>query len=86
MSIDVSILIPVLNEVDNVEPLHAELDVVLRPLALDYELIFVDDGSTDGTTPARGHPGRGSGTRSRRLPQAQLRPDGRASAALDLAR
>jgi glycosyltransferase involved in cell wall biosynthesis len=50
MSIDLSVLIPVFNEVDNVEPLHAELDVVLRPLSLGYELIFVDDGSTDGTT------------------------------------
>jgi glycosyltransferase involved in cell wall biosynthesis len=49
MSIDLSVLIPVFNEVDNVEPLHAELDVVLRPLPLDYELIFVDDGSNDGT-------------------------------------
>jgi glycosyltransferase involved in cell wall biosynthesis len=49
-SIDLSVLIPVFNEVDNVEPLHAELDTVLRRLQLDYELIFVDDGSTDGTT------------------------------------
>jgi glycosyltransferase involved in cell wall biosynthesis len=48
--IDLSVLIPVFNEVDNVQPLHAELDVVLRPLPLEYELIFVDDGSTDGTT------------------------------------
>jgi glycosyltransferase involved in cell wall biosynthesis len=50
MRIDLSVLIPVFNEVDNVGPLYAELDVVLRPLPLGYELIFVDDGSTDGTT------------------------------------
>jgi glycosyltransferase involved in cell wall biosynthesis len=49
-SIDLSVLIPVFNEVDSVEPLHAELDAVLRPLPLRYELIFVDDGSTDGST------------------------------------
>jgi len=49
MPIDLSVLIPVFNEVDNVEPLHAELDAVLRPRPLHYELIFVDDGSTDGT-------------------------------------
>ncbi len=48
--IDLSVLIPVFNEVDNVEQLHVELDTVLRPLSLQYELIFVDDGSTDGTT------------------------------------
>jgi glycosyltransferase involved in cell wall biosynthesis len=47
--LDLSVLIPVFNEVDNVGPLHAELDAVLRPLTLSYELIFVDDGSTDGT-------------------------------------
>ncbi len=50
MLIDLSVLIPVFNEVDNVEPLHRELDAVLRRLDLGYELIFVDDGSTDGTT------------------------------------
>jgi glycosyltransferase involved in cell wall biosynthesis len=50
MPIDLSVLIPVFNEVDNVEPLHAELDAILRPLTIGYELIFVDDGSTDGTT------------------------------------
>lgn len=47
--IDLSVLIPVYNEVDNVEPLHAELDAVLRPGPWSYELIFVNDGSTDGT-------------------------------------
>ncbi|MHB1561400.1 MAG: glycosyltransferase family 2 protein [Isosphaeraceae bacterium] len=47
--IDLSVLIPVYNEVDNVGPLHAELDAVLRPGPWKYELIFVNDGSTDGT-------------------------------------
>jgi glycosyltransferase involved in cell wall biosynthesis len=48
-ALDLSVLIPVFNEVDNVEPLHAELDKVLRPSGARYELIFVNDGSTDGT-------------------------------------
>jgi len=48
-AIDLSVLVPVYNEVDNVAPLHAELDAVLRGSGLRYELIFVDDGSTDGT-------------------------------------
>jgi glycosyltransferase involved in cell wall biosynthesis len=47
--IDLSVLIPVFNEVDNVLPLHEELDTVLGPMPLRYELIFVNDGSTDGT-------------------------------------
>lgn len=46
---DLSVLIPVYNEVDNVESLHAEIDAVLRPTKLAYEILFVDDGSTDGT-------------------------------------
>ena len=50
--IDLSVLIPVYNEVGNVGPLHAELDRVLRESSLSYELIFVDDGSRDGTTEA----------------------------------
>ncbi len=44
-----SVLVPVYNEVENVVPLHQELDAVLRPTGMTYELIFVDDGSTDGT-------------------------------------
>src|SRR3954453_9115201 len=47
--IDLSVLVPVFNEAQNVDPLHGELDAVLRPSGLRYELIFVDDGSTDGT-------------------------------------
>jgi glycosyltransferase involved in cell wall biosynthesis len=47
--VDLSVLVPVFNEVDNVTPLFEELDAVLRPSGRRYELIFVDDGSTDGT-------------------------------------
>src|SRR5262249_45237250 len=46
---ELSVLIPVYNEVDNVTPLFEELDSVCRALPVRYELIFVDDGSTDGT-------------------------------------
>jgi glycosyltransferase involved in cell wall biosynthesis len=46
---DLSVVVPVHNEVDNVDGLHGELDAALRPLALRYELIFVDDGSSDGS-------------------------------------
>lgn len=47
--LDLSVLIPIYNEVQNVGPLHAELDATLRSSGLTYEIIFVDDGSTDGS-------------------------------------
>ncbi|WED43822.1 glycosyltransferase family 2 protein [Legionella cardiaca] len=47
---DVSIIIPVYNEVDNVEGLYKEIVAALPSEAFIYEVIFVDDGSTDGTT------------------------------------
>ncbi len=46
---DLSVVVPIHNEVENVPGLHQELDAALRPLGLSYELIFVDDGSTDGS-------------------------------------
>lgn len=46
---DLSVLIPVYNEAGNVEQLYRELTQALRPTGLTYELIFVDDGSTDET-------------------------------------
>lgn len=45
----ISVVIPVFNERDNVEPLIGELLPVLRALPLRSEVIFVDDGSRDGT-------------------------------------
>lgn len=47
-----SVVIPVHNEEANVAPLAAELSAVLRTLAVPAEIIFVDDGSTDGTAAA----------------------------------
>lgn len=46
---DISVIIPVNNEKDNVGPLYAELTEVLKQVNLDYEIIFIDDGSWDGT-------------------------------------
>jgi glycosyltransferase involved in cell wall biosynthesis len=45
---DVSIVVPLFNERDNLMPLHDELNQVMQRLNRSYELIFVDDGSTDG--------------------------------------
>ncbi|HYY05292.1 MAG TPA: glycosyltransferase family 2 protein [Candidatus Limnocylindria bacterium] len=44
-----SIVVPVYNEEGNVEPLHDELTRVVRELGRPYELVFVNDGSRDGT-------------------------------------
>jgi glycosyltransferase involved in cell wall biosynthesis len=50
--IALSILIPVFNEADSVGELHHQLSHTLASLHRKYEIIFVDDGSTDDT-PAR---------------------------------
>jgi glycosyltransferase involved in cell wall biosynthesis len=43
----VSVVVPLFNEEENVPILQGELTAALS--GLDYEIIFVDDGSTDGT-------------------------------------
>lgn len=49
---DLSVVVPVYNEVDNVAPLTADIVREVEALGLGYEIIFVNDGSTDGTTEA----------------------------------
>jgi polyisoprenyl-phosphate glycosyltransferase len=44
-----SVVVPMLNEERGLEPLVARLRPVLDGLGLDWEVVFVDDGSTDGT-------------------------------------
>ena len=44
---DVSIIIPIHNEEDNVEPLYLELAEVMDATPWDYEIVFIDDGSKD---------------------------------------
>jgi glycosyltransferase involved in cell wall biosynthesis len=45
----VSVLIPVYNEVDAIAPLCSELRDALNQLGCPYEIVVVNDGSTDGT-------------------------------------
>src|SRR3989338_3286077 len=45
----ISVVIPVLNERESIPELHKRLARVLIELRIPYEVIFVDDGSTDGT-------------------------------------
>jgi glycosyltransferase involved in cell wall biosynthesis len=44
-----SVVIPIYNEARSLEELHRRLSAVLVQLAARYEIIFVDDGSTDET-------------------------------------
>ena len=46
----VSVVVPVYNERESVRPLSEELLTALRGLGRPSEILFVDDGSTDGTT------------------------------------
>lgn len=45
----ISIIIPFYNEEENIEPLYVQLSSVLSGLNRDFEIVFVDDGSTDDT-------------------------------------
>ena len=44
---EISVVIPVYNEVENITVLHNRLVSVLEAAALDFEIVFVDDGSRD---------------------------------------
>jgi glycosyltransferase involved in cell wall biosynthesis len=46
---ELSIVIPVLNESENIRPLLQKLVPILEGAARSFEIIFVDDGSTDDT-------------------------------------
>jgi len=44
-----SILVPVYNEQESLAQLHAEIEAVCGPAGIDREMIFIDDGSSDGS-------------------------------------
>jgi len=47
--VDLSVVVPLYNEEDNLEALHAEIVAALDQLDLDWEAVYVDDGSSDST-------------------------------------
>jgi glycosyltransferase involved in cell wall biosynthesis len=44
---DLSIVVPIFNEAENIKPFHDELNAVLDTLDKTSEIIFIDDGSSD---------------------------------------
>ena len=48
---DLSIIVPLYNEEDSVEPLYRAIVEAVTPLRLEHEIVFVDDGSQDETVP-----------------------------------
>lgn len=49
VGLEVSVVIPVLDEEQSMDPLYGKLTEVLEGLDVSYEIIFVDDGSSDGS-------------------------------------
>lgn len=45
----ISIVVPLLNEEHSLEQLYAEIAAALEPRGEEFEVVFVDDGSTDGS-------------------------------------
>ncbi len=50
--LSISVVIPIHNEEENIPLMHEQLDAVFSKTDREYELIFVDDGSTDGSIEA----------------------------------
>lgn len=48
-ALDLSVVIPIYNERDNLVPLEEKLNETLPNLDLNYEVVLVDDGSQDGS-------------------------------------
>lgn len=48
--VSLSVVVPVFDEIDSLPTFHAELGETLAALPMSSEVIYVDDGSTDGST------------------------------------
>lgn len=46
---DLSILVPLYNEEESISHLHRAISDAVAPMGIDYEIVFVDDGSRDAT-------------------------------------
>jgi glycosyltransferase involved in cell wall biosynthesis len=45
--LNISIILPVFNEEENLEEMNTEIVGVVEKMDIDYEIIYIDDGSTD---------------------------------------
>lgn len=45
----ISVVVPIYNECDNIDALYMQLQPVLKSMGESYEIVFVNDGSTDGS-------------------------------------
>ena len=48
---EISVCVPMYNEEDNVRPLHEAIVTALEPMGRSFEILLVDDGSSDDTIP-----------------------------------
>ncbi len=76
---ELSLVIPVFNEEENLPPLAGEIRAALDPTGLAYEVLFVDDGSTDGSPAVL----RALAAADRRVRVVRQRQNAGQSAALD---
>jgi glycosyltransferase involved in cell wall biosynthesis len=44
-----SVIVPFYNEEDSIGPMHAAIVAAVEPLKIEFEMVFVDDGSRDAT-------------------------------------
>ncbi|MEE4271219.1 MAG: glycosyltransferase family 2 protein [Thermoanaerobaculales bacterium] len=49
-TIEISVVVPVFNEVDNIGPLVERVRSTMKELGRPWQLVLVDDGSTDGSS------------------------------------
>ena len=73
---EISLFLPVLNEEPNLIPLHAKIDEALTTLGRTAEIIYVDDGSTDGGLEVAAQDRGARPARASRRAAPQLRADG----------
>ena len=48
-TVELSVVLPVFNEEGSLRPLHAELSPIAASISPDYEIVYVNDGSRDGS-------------------------------------